>query len=151
MDEFFIVINCRPLDAENLASSDTVVDSEHDDDPERIISQSHEQFLELGFVVIACHVLYRFGAVGLVTRVERNDSFLHCVLEGKVEQVVMLLSRTTRQPFFEEVVVVGVQFVAGYILDRYLVFFEVGVKPCFDHSLIRAVCCRCDVVRLWYL
>ena len=26
MDEFFIVIDCRPLDAENLASSDTVVD-----------------------------------------------------------------------------------------------------------------------------
>ena len=25
MDEFFIIIDCRPLDAENLASSDTVV------------------------------------------------------------------------------------------------------------------------------
>ena len=38
----------------------------------------------------------------------------------------MLLSGTARQPFIEEVVVICVQLIAGHILYRYLILFEVG-------------------------
>jgi len=139
-------VDCRPLQPDHLASSESVVSGKENWDIDLVILDQLEQLLHFLGVVVGGDELLLSRSIGLVNGVARYDPPLHRILERLMKHAVVALTGGALQPCVTKVGVEFVDLITRQVLDGKVKGREEFADAPVDIPLVLVVGLPLDVV-----